>query len=340
MRTVGFFNNKGGVGKTTLVYHVAWMLGLLGRRVLAVDLDPQANLTSMFLPEERLEAIWEQTPRPTLYGAVAPQFRGVGDIAEAAIEVVPQFRGVGEAAIETVHERVGLLAGDLELARFEDQLALAWPIAVDGDERAFRVLSAFARVIAGAGATFEADLALVDVGPNLGALNRAALLACDHILVPLGADLFSLQGLRNMGPTLREWREGWARRREKNPDPALALPTGDIAPIGYVVMRHSVLAGRPARAFGKWIGRIPGQYRQFMLDRDEPAAAGIEIDPNQIARLKDYRSLMPLAQEAHKPMFLLRPADGAFGGHQGAVTACYEDFAALAREVARRAGLE
>ena len=326
MKTVGFFNNKGGVGKTTLVYHVAWMLGLLGQRVLAVDLDPQANLTSMFLSEERLETIWEQTPRPTLHGAVAPQFRGVGDIAAATIE--------------PVHERVGLLAGDLELARFEDQLALAWPSAGDGDERAFRVLSAFARVIAEAGAAFEADLALVDVGPNLGALNRAALLACDHIVVPLGADLFSLQGLRNMGPTLRDWREGWARRREKNPDPGLALPAGTIAPIGYVVMRHSVLAGRPARAFSKWIGRIPGQYRQFMLDRPEPAEAGIEADPNQIARLKDYRSLMPLAQEAHKPMFLLRPADGAFGGHQGAVTACYDDFAALAREVAQRAGLE
>ena len=76
MKTIAFFNNKGGVGKTSLVYHVAWMLGLLGHRVLAVDLDPQANLTSMFLPEERLEEIWEQSPRPTLYGAVSPQFRG------------------------------------------------------------------------------------------------------------------------------------------------------------------------------------------------------------------------------------------------------------------------
>ena len=51
MTTVAFFNNKGGVGKTSLVYHLAWMLRELGGRVIAADLDPQANLTGMFLDE-------------------------------------------------------------------------------------------------------------------------------------------------------------------------------------------------------------------------------------------------------------------------------------------------
>ena len=52
-----FFNNKGGVGKTSLVYHLAWMLSDLGHRVLACDFDPQANLTSMFINEERPRSI-------------------------------------------------------------------------------------------------------------------------------------------------------------------------------------------------------------------------------------------------------------------------------------------
>lgn len=56
--TVAFFNNKGGVGKTTLVYHLAWMMADLGIPVLAVDLDPQANLTSDLLTDERLEELW------------------------------------------------------------------------------------------------------------------------------------------------------------------------------------------------------------------------------------------------------------------------------------------
>ena len=54
MKTIAFFNNKGGVGKTSLVYHLAWMFADHGIKTLAVDLDPQANLTAMFLDEERL----------------------------------------------------------------------------------------------------------------------------------------------------------------------------------------------------------------------------------------------------------------------------------------------
>ena len=58
MKTILFFNNKGGVGKTTLVYHFAYMLAELGYKTLAVDLDPQANLTSMFLTDDKLYLLY------------------------------------------------------------------------------------------------------------------------------------------------------------------------------------------------------------------------------------------------------------------------------------------
>jgi chromosome partitioning protein len=274
MKTIGFFNNKGGVGKTSLVYHVAWMLSKLNKRVIAVDLDPQANLTSMFVSEDRLEDIWDESPRPTLQGALSPQFRGIGDVLNPAIE--------------KINEDIGLLAGDLGLSRFEDELSGAWPKCHNGDERSFRVMSAFFRSIEMGGNAFNADVALVDVGPNLGPLNRSALLACDYVVVPLGADLFSLQGLRNMGPALREWRSIWHDMVTKNPDETLHLPTGAMSPIGYIVMRHSVTAGRPARAFDKWISRIPEQYAKYVLDLPARSVFVTE-DLNCIERLKDYR---------------------------------------------------
>jgi len=331
MTTIGFFNNKGGVGKTSLVYHIAWMLSELGVAVIAADLDPQANLTSMFLPDERLEELWEDEAPGTVHGAMRPLLEGGGDIA-------------AEPHVEPVDERIGLLVGDLRLSGIEDELSRVWPDCLSSQTvtqvRAFRVISAFARLIAAAAESRAAAVALVDVGPNLGAINRAALLACDFLVIPLGADLFSLQGLRNMGPTIRGWRQEWVDRLERRPSkPPLSLPPGSMKPLGYVIMRHSVRLDRPVRAYDKWIARIPGDYATSVLDDERSPAPGPDRDSNRLALLKDYRSLMPLAQEARKPMFLLKPADGAFGGHQSAVAECYKDFGTLTRGIMDRCGV-
>ena len=87
---------------------------------------------------------------------------------------------------------------------------------LDKQPRAFRVISALWRILQSAAKDNQTDIVLVDVGPNLGALNRAVLVATDYVIVPLGADLFSLQGLRNLGPTLQAWRIGWQDRRDRN----------------------------------------------------------------------------------------------------------------------------
>jgi chromosome partitioning protein len=304
---VTFFNNKGGVGKTSLVYHLAWMYADLGLRVVTIDLDPQANLTAAFLDEEDLEALWPASGASnTVHGSIAPLLRGIGDIAAAP--VLP------------IDDRLALVPGDLSLSRFEDELSSQWSGCSDGKERAFRVISAFHRLIVDAARQFSADLALVDVGPNLGAINRAALVATNHVVVPLAPDLFSLQGLRNLGPTLRKWRTQWLERVSKNPDPELALPTGDMRPAGYVLLQHGVRLGRPVEAYQRWMRRIPDVYRTTVLDQ-EGAAPLLDTDPNCLAQLKHYRSLIPLAQDARKPVFDLKPADGAFGGHQAAVLA-------------------
>lgn len=57
---------------------------------------------------------------------------------------------------------------------------------------------------------FAPDVVVVDVGPNLGAINRSALIGTDYVVIPLAPDLYSLQGLRNLGPTLRRRRQDYA----------------------------------------------------------------------------------------------------------------------------------
>jgi cellulose biosynthesis protein BcsQ len=324
---IAFFNNKGGVGKTSMVYHLAWMFSDRGLRVIAADLDPQGNLTAAFLDEDRLEQVMPTNGHPlTIFGAVQPLKQGTGDISDPHVEIIS--------------DRLGLILGDMALSTFEDDLSEVWPKCLGGDPRAFRVMSAFWRLVQKAGEQHGADVILIDLGPNLGAINRASLIASDFVVIPLGPDLFSLQGLQNLGPALRNWREGWQKRLKENPPEDLPLPCGKIQPVGYIVLRHTIRLDRPVKAFERWMARMPSTYAEAVLQEPLEPKVTIDTDPNCIARLKDYRSLMPLAQEARKPMFFLKPADGALGAHTYSVTEAYKDFKMVAQKIVAKTGLK
>lgn len=325
MKTIAFFNNKGGVGKTTLVHHLAWMFADHGIATIAVDLDPQANLTAMFLNEARLEQLWPDDNHPqTVYGAIQPILRGIGDIAKPHVEMITP--------------RLGVVPGDLGLSRFEDKLSDAWPRCHNRDESAFRAMTAFHRLIQSA-TEWGAELALIDIGPNLGAINRSALIASDQVCLPLASDLFSLQGLKNLGPTLRDWRSIWNDLLAKAPS-ALPMPKGAMQPVGYIVMQHGIRDSRPVKAYQRWMEKIPETYRVAVLD-EKPTLIlpKVDQDPYCLAQLRHYRSLMPLAMEVRKPMFFLKSADGAIGSHIEAVQKCYDDFQRLAQQIAHNAGI-
>jgi chromosome partitioning protein len=316
---VTFFNNKGGVGKTTLVYHVAWMMRELGKSVVVLDLDPQANLTASFLSDERVEQLWTRGERKSVYGALAPLFEGEG--------------GIREPHVEEVAFGLGLVPGDLRLSGAEQELSFAWASSLDRQIRAFRVTTAFATVAQQAAEKADAEIVLADVGPNLGAINRAAMVASDHIVVPLAPDLYSLQGLRNLGPTLDDWRQGWADRVQRSPHVELFLPEGRMRPRGYVVLQHGTRVDRVVGAYDRWLRQVPGEYRRSVLSKpaDHPPLAA--NDEHCLGLIKHYHSLASLGQEARKPVFLLRSADGAIGAHQQAVLNAYGHFKELTRRL-------
>jgi chromosome partitioning protein len=329
VKTIAFFNNKGGVGKTTLLYHLAWMYADLGLRIVAVDLDPQSNLSSMFLDADRLDEIWNgHEDTESITAALRPLIEGTGDI--------------DDPHIEKISRNLALVVGNLALAKVEDEFSAQWPLCLEGKDRAFRVISGLDRVVRAAASAFDADIALLDVGPNLGAINRSAVIAADFVAVPLVPDLFSLQGLRNLGPTLRSWRKGWKNRLEQAQEYNLRLPilpSGEMQPVGYIVMQHAVRASRPTKSYEIWMRRIPSEYRAAVLGKTSSSDIP-DPDPNCLAILKHYRSLMPMAMEARKPIFRLTPADGAIGAHGAAVRDCYDDFKLLAQTLAHSCEIE
>lgn len=279
MKAVAFFNIKGGVGKTMLVYHLAWMYQELGVRVLAVDLDPQAHLTWSFLPEAKLETM-EKDTRNILQMLFHGQRRS--------------FRGLELAQI---NERLALVKGHLDLILIDDQ---------GGLEHALR------DAIRTAAEQHQAEIALIDLGPNLGVLNRAAVLACEHFVTPLLADEYSVASLSTLGWALKKWQE-----------------SGRLSPLGYVISKL------PARAANREtrLHQIARSYHREILG--EAAASPIpEPDPFRLSILRPYVGLLGLAGQTHKPMFLLTPADGAIGSHSESVKDSYRDFKGLALRIA------
>lgn len=330
--TLSFFNNKGGVGKTTLVYHLSWMFSELGVKVLVVDCDPQANLTAAFMPEEDLlAALWEHPSNAqpaTIFGAVAPMLE-VGDVVQPS--VFP------------VNSNLHLLAGDLRLSSFEDDLSFEWTraLADNTNRRAMLLLSAIWRVAQQTAVSLGATLIIFDVGPNLGAINRSVLIGTDHVVVPLAADMFSLQGLRNLGPSLKLWREGWHQRNAGLVSRPLTqpIPTGNTQPLGYIAMQHQERLSRPVKAYQSWLERMPDEYRSSLgLPSTAHAFASVKDDPECLALLRHYKSLIPMAQEARKPVFLLKSADGAIGSHAASVNRAYADFSTLAQKILAKIG--
>ena len=130
-----FNNNKGGVGKTSLIYHLAWMFASLRKRVVIADLDPQENLTAAFLEEEKIEELWEgKLPGSTVYQCVRP-IGGVKDIADPILQHITQD--------------LYLIPGDVNLSRFEDTLSNEWPHSMGDNNlyRSMRILSSFWQIM-------------------------------------------------------------------------------------------------------------------------------------------------------------------------------------------------
>lgn len=243
MKSIVFFNNKGGVGKTTFTYHLGYALEKLGKRILFVDLDPQCNLTAHLCDEETIDKAWN-TNGNSLYKVVKPIVTGAGDIQE----VEPY---------KVTDRNIWIFIGDLLLSDFDEELSKAWTQVLAGQERGFRVTSAIYRLINGFSVRNNIDYILIDLGPNLGSLNRAILLGCDNFIIPMIPDLFSLRGSQNLGRVFAEWIKNYTISRERMGKLSFITPNGKPIFSGYVLQQFNVYRTRKTKAYQNWGAQIP-----------------------------------------------------------------------------------
>jgi chromosome partitioning protein len=309
MRTIAFFGHHDAFRQATLIYHTAWAIADLDLRVLVVDFDPSAGLSTLFLDDERLEELWPDSGHPnTVFGALDACLNATEDVAPLHVE--------------EVDDDIGLLVGDVGSGGLVGEWSL-------------RSVTAVHRLLQQAATVYHPDVVLVHIGPGLSALDRSALLSADHVVVPVAPDLLSLQTVRSHGPIVHQWLRDWRACASEAPHHE-SLPTGEPELAGYVLIRHELRLDQPAHTIARWLAAIPAEYRRSFLGVEPAGELSVREDPHCLALLRPYRSLMPMAMEARKPIFHLKPADGAMGALGKAARQCGEDFRALARALVAR----
>lgn len=165
-KVLAVVNQKGGVGKTTTTVNLASSLGEKKKKVLLVDIDPQANATSGLGIDKRA---LETTTYDLLIGSVKPE----------------------DLVIHTEFKGVDLLPSGIALAGAEVEL-------VEVSRREYRLKAALAAL------RDNYDYLLIDCPPSLGLLTLNALAAADTVLVPIQCEYYALEGLSQLTATLRQ----------------------------------------------------------------------------------------------------------------------------------------
>jgi cellulose biosynthesis protein BcsQ len=316
MKTVAFFNNKGGVGKTTLACNIAaHFANRLRKRVLLIDCDPQCNSTQLILGSEEIDGLYSDEPsttNSTVLHVVKPI--ETGD-ASVNTEVSP-FLGSKNRF------NVDLIAGHPRMSIVEDRLSAAWQESISGEIGGLRKTNWCALLCDAIGDRY--DVCFLDLGPSLGSLNRSVLLGSDFFVTPMGGDIFSIVAVRNMAFWLNDWIETYRNsvdHSERRRFPGLVTSyklRGDVRIgtgfVGYTIQQYITKSKkgvrRPTVAFERILKDVPSEIERHLGPFFKPE---LTVDAVKLGDVPNLFSLIPLAQSANAPLIALSSKDGLVG---------------------------
>lgn len=327
MKSIGFFNNKGGVGKTTLICNLASSLAVNKKlKVLVIDADPQCNASAYLLPEEELEKILLDNTHNSLDSFYEPIRRGQGYPIE-----IPTI-------VRSERFKVDLIIGDPKLSIREDLLATDWASTRNGESRGFQTTYAIKELLSRLN---HYDLVLVDMGPSLGALNRSVLLAVDYFLMPLSVDIFSLMAVGNIISSFDNWRQSLEdaiakHYRDEGYNFKIANKdiTWDLKFLGYVMQQYKAKTKRgirqPVQAFERIIEKQKDEIANLC------SAFNVNSSDVDLGVIPTLSSVVPLSQQAHAPIFSLGAQDGIVGSQYTRVSEAGEYFHSISETLYAR----
>ncbi len=325
VKIISVFNNKGGVGKTTLTFHLAHALAEMGRKVLLVDLDPQCNLTIYCMPLETIQQVWDAEVAyidepgfgDTRKSASSKDFKSICSKPRTVHFLLkPAEEGTGELDVlpppYRLAQNLDLIPGRLTLHMFEEMVARRWSEAFVGQPLALRTLSEIRRLIHEYAEQYEYDIAIVDTSPSLGPLNKVVLSTVDAFLIPCAPDLFSLYGVRNIGNSLTRWN---AELRTLytliSPSRRPHFPKDFVRFLGYTIYNAKLRSGSSkwdmAIAHYNYAKQIPDVISEHVPSELSKGIANklLKQPIGDTAVMHTHNTFPAHAQKYHCPMWLL-----------------------------------
>lgn len=322
MKTISIFNNKGGVGKTTLGYNVATSLAGLGYKVLVVDVDPQCNFTIYSIDEEYIEKLWGEEEEYIF--DIAKERDRVGE--KVFSEFVKSPRSVhfilkpiqdGATGFDNlvppveVRENFHIIPGRPSMYSYENTISSRWNGVASREPLAIRTISAFRKLAEDYAKEYNYDFVFFDTSPNLGAMNKVAISTADGFIVPCLPDLFSLYGVKNIGTAISEWNKEFERIHymldgQYNDE----LPKAQAKLIGYLIYN----AKKRSDNDNEWDLAI-GHYKHALqiphaIRKSMPESALVELNDKYVdlpigntAIMHTHNTLAGMAQSYKLPMW-------------------------------------
>lgn len=321
MKTISVFNNKGGVGKTTLTFHLANALASLGHKTLMVDLDPQCNLSILAMDEEAIHDIWKveddfiddfQHSRDAMS---ADAFRGVLSSPRSIHFLLkPTEDGTEElpslAPPRKVATNLDLLPGRLTMHLYEDKIAGRWSDVYQGDPLAVRTVTRIRQLAHNYADAHGYDFVIMDTSPSLGTLNKVVISTTDGFLIPCMPDMFSLYGVRNIGNALTNWKKQFdviytllSKEKRKS------FPTNYVRLLGFTIYSAKKYAGTNewdlAVGHFNYAKQIPGAiHRYIAANIREHLTDNVLAQPiGGTATMHTHNTLPGMAQKYHVPIW-------------------------------------
>ncbi len=338
-KNVAFFNNKGGVSKTTTCFNLGWMLAERGHTVVVVDADPQCNLTGMVLDlraENALDKFYEQNPRRNLKDALEPAFAS----RPKPLEPVDCLPVEGR-------ENLFLIPGHVGLA--EDEVSLGIAQQLSESVQALKNLpGSFRHLFEITADKYGADYVLVDLSPGLGSINQNLVTTADFFAVPASPDVFSVMAIESLSRVLPRWIN-WARNAaqlEALADADYPFREPHLKFLGTIVQRYRLKGGEPTEAFRNYFDEldraiddalVPALTRaDLLLEPQRYRDAGLE-GSLRLASIPDFNTLIANSQQARKPVFSLTQDDVRRRGYVWETQAAsIQNFRQIFEELAQR----